>query len=135
MLDKSKFLTGVVESFDDYISSFLVALETEYLKGGENLIKFSNIPEKADVWYFYNQPFDPKMIEEYFKGWDTIFLTIEITGNKVSQYTNIEIGKDIFIKHKFNLISIENWEIPIPNTLSQFITFVLSAGITLEWRE
>ena len=135
MLDKPKFLTGVVESFDDYISSFLVALETEYLKGGENLIKFSNIPEKADVWYFYNQPFDPKMIEEYFKGWDTIFLTIEITGNKVSQYTNILIEEDLIINHTEKLFCIEDWELMLPLTLNHFISDCIRAGISLEWRE
>ena len=113
MLDKPKFLTGKVKEF----------IDTNYTS------KYSNDPTciyRWDIKYFYNQLFDPKMIEEYFKGW-------EFNGNRYL----FNIFSIKFYGETFAVIIYGGKQISfqIPNTLSQFITFVLSAGITLEWRE
>ena len=141
MLEKPKYLTGEVETFENYISSFLVALQTEYLKGWENLIKFSNIPEKADDWYFYDQPFETAMIEKYFKGWHK--------PNK-SELTSIPFMDVYFFgnPNKYGLNKSnhyfasddEDWFDGEPciskcKTLNHFISDCKRAGIKLEWRE
>ena len=136
MLDKPKYLTGEVETFENYISSFLVALQTEYLKGGENLIKFSNIPEKADDWYFYDQPFETAMIEKYFKYMQDITSGGSI-GNPHIIYKN---GNHHLWFTPYRVVierdnPSETHKTMLPRTLNHFISDCIRAGIKLEWRE
>ena len=106
MLEKPKFLTGEVKEFIDGFDNM----------GVDKVGSYAYLPQIKLIANFFNQPFDTAMIEKYFKDDCVRF-----------EYGSIcmWVLKD----------SGGNWLFPIPKTLSQFITFALSAGIKLEWSE
>lgn len=112
MLDKPTLLTGVVKEFIEMY---------EVLQHGISgmQIFFLLMP----IRYFYSQSFQPKMITQYFNGWDEV--------NNI--FVNELIEEDIFI-NDFGNLCVGEWDFPLPKTLSQFITNCIQAGIKLEWR-
>ena len=131
MLEKPKFLTGEVKEFIDTI--FVCVKSSGY---GEtfDIDRWFNINE-YELKPFYNQPFDPAMIEKYFKEWECVLNDTEFQTTQFSQYVNILIEEDLIINHTEKLFCIEDWELMIPQTLNHFISDCIRAGIKLEWRE
>ena len=136
MLDKPKFLTGEVKEFIDWLRVYeyepkiVMNTRSEYgLTKNEKINAYEDeMIERRELIDFYNQPFDAKMMEKYFDGWkDLMFVRSK------GKYVGIDIY--INIKKMFIYSISETLDFPIPKTLSQFITFILSAGLTLEWRE
>ena len=126
MLIKPKFLTGEVKEF----------IDIGYL-GYIDLVGQLN-PVYLEVINFYNQPFDPAMIEKYFNGCEREKIDDRwISSEFICDEDNNPVTIDVYIRlEKIAIYSANfDWEFPIPETLSQFITFALSAGIKLEWRE
>ncbi len=73
---------------------------------------------------FYNKQFKPEMITECFEGWEeTKEHHYKLNHNRI-HFTYIAMCISTTKRGYF---------IPIPKTLSQFITFCLSAEIQLKW--
>ena len=85
-----------------------------------------SITIKKNVANFYNQPFKPETTIELFEGWGVDDIDELNYGDSDG---NFVMGSDIIgdsLGREFSLPEIE--------TLNDFITFALSAGIKLKWR-
>lgn len=87
---------------------------------------------------FYNQKFEPTMITEYFDGWlvtddnENIFYNKD-TGDYRLRCTAYENERNVFvliINHKINFMNTRETQ-----TLDDFISDCLRAGIKLMWRD
>ena len=87
---------------------------------------------------FYNQPFNPAKIKEFFKNveWDGVNRAI-FTGIINNEYDILisEISGFTIIERTEDGIGNELSNTPIPQTLNHFISDCKRAGIGLEWRE
>ena len=126
MLEKPKYLTGEVKEFIDEFAKYWHNTKLDYKQISFYLFETSN---------FYNQPFDPAMIEKYFKGWECVLNDTEFQTTQFSQYVNILVEEDLIINHTEKLFCIGDWELMMPQTLNHFISDCKRAGIKLEWRE
>ena len=131
MLEKPKYLTGEVKEF---INTTFVCVKSSGYGEAFDIDRWFNINE-YELKPFYNQPFDPAMIEKYFKEWECVLNDTEFQTTQFSQYVNILIEEDLIINHTEKLFCIEDWELMIPQTLNHFISDCIRAGIKLEWRE
>ena len=123
MLEKPKYLTGEVKEFIDEFAKYWHNTKLDYKQISFYLFETSN---------FYNQPFDPAMIEKYFKGWvktkDLSFIVMN--GNN-----RILIGKKAIYEDQGRDVFADNYLFPKPRTLNHFISDCKRAGIDLEWSE
>ena len=94
MLEKPKFLTGEVKEFIDEFAKCWHNTKLDYKQISFYLFETSN---------FYNQPFDPAMIEKYFKEWECVLNDTEFQTTQFSQYVNILIEEDLIINHNEKL--------------------------------
>ena len=129
MLEKPKFLTGEVKEFIDEFAKYWHNTKLDYKQISFYLFETSN---------FYNQPFNPAKIKEFFKNveWDGVNRAI-FTGIINNEYDILisEISGFTIIERTEDGIGNELSNTPIPQTLNHFISDCKRAGIGLEWRE
>lgn len=128
-MDKPKQLTGEVKRF---INEVVLERHQEKLLPSY----YKQLLDNRTLRAFYNQPFKPEMITEYFKGWKI---------SKEKNGLNIECKPKYYIDWKTGdipAISFHYYPNPFPfliffrdpEILSDFITLAISAGITLRWK-
>lgn len=107
-------------------------MKPKVLKG--EVREFIDLPEG---WYstkvykncklFYNEPFKPEMITEYFEGWEKYW-----EENNADNFTN---NKNLISVYKDkSQVWFSNMHWHKPKTLNQFITNCIQAGVKLIWK-
>ena len=129
MLEKPKFLTGKVKEFINVVGRDIPVNNFEIL----GAVMLSDI---VPVYLFYNQPFDPKMIEKYFKD----FNLLSRNGAGEEPHFGFKNGTYHLWFTYYRVIiernnPSETHKTMLPLTLNHFISDCIRAGITLEWRE
>ena len=131
-MTKPEILKGEVKEFvriaEDEIHNFARSTITE------------NMDDFYDLIAFYSQPFQPEMITEYFEGWEKNkgekYCVMSITTNADISFTrNFPLKCEAGWVWKYESTSMLEYFELIPQTLSQFITNCIQAGIKLTWRE
>jgi len=112
MLPKPSVLKGEVKEFIDLAWLY---------EDGEDLF---------DIRLFYQQPFSPEMITEYFQGW-------EQNRDYELQYDNDEQGDHMWLSNRKVFVhKTHSYAFTLKiTTLSQAIIFIKSANINLTWKE
>ena len=126
MLEKPKYLTGEVKEF---INTTFVCVKSSGYGEAFDIDRWFNINE-YELKPFYNQPFDPAMIEKYFKGWRKTSL-YGILENELGEIQVKKTKKKIY----YRVYKLSLFEFSLPETLNHFISDCKRAGIKLEWRE
>lgn len=113
MNKKPSELIGNVEKFIDIMFSFM---ETRIL-----------------VRDFYNQPFKPEMIKEYFEGWTRVDKSDPLDDIQNLQFRGFN---DVYYLKLVADRIFFGWGTGafIIKTLSDFISAVLNSGIKLKWK-
>ena len=126
---KPKQLTGEVKRFIDEV--IFAGITVECVKDSSYANHYNKIQD------FYNQPFKPEMITEYFEGWELSdcwqrYNYFRKGETRYRQTITIGIGEMGCYPYKPNG---ERIDIGVkPKTLSDFITFCLAADIKLRWK-
>jgi hypothetical protein len=121
-----------VQKFEDLSSDLLTEFQSEFLKGDTKPIKLVLLLETN---LFYCQPFEPKMIEDYFKVgiekltekcWGDEFIEMYYTQD---DFHGVQLYTETVELENHTLFSFH------PNTLSDFIDACINSGIDLIWRK
>ena len=141
MTKRPEILKGEVREFIDWVQQDCYMRIYDQDEDG-NITKDSELDEQLlfEMIPFYSQPFQPEMITEYFEGWEKNkgekYCVMSITTNADISFTrNFPLKCEAGWVWKYESTSMLEYFELIPQTLSQFITNCIQAGIKLTWRE
>ena len=137
-MTKLKELTGKVAKFEDcYRDTLNKIISIRLRRTIDNLESIAKeltsyevdatiiLQDLIDLHKFYTQPFEPEMIEEYFKVKRIGISTFLLPNKKVFEVYRLD--------DEFVLNNIQGLELLVP-TLSDFIDTCLNSNIELEWK-
>ena len=122
-----KILKGKeVKEFIDFIREHITSIPNRQIEGAFNIVfKDITIGQVWSISSFFNEPFRPEMITEYFG----MRITNTEYGFAVYGEITLKMSKSIFVIDTLT----ESYRLPAPKTLNDFIHNCLQAGLKLIW--